>query len=363
VAERLAIRLPNWLGDAVMAEPVVHAARARASRDGGSLRLIAPRKLLELWPASGDDVALDTRGAERAAHYQGCDAALLLNGSLRSAWCAARARVPRRAGFARGARRLLLTHAFGPALERGGLPPGRGVRGGFPRALPRPFGAACRELAAALGVSVSEPRARLAPDALALERVRARLAAEARDGFWLVHAGARPGSAKGLPAESWPALLAALRAGGAPALVCAPGPGEEDAALRAAAAAAPATLGGLQVLAEPALSVAELVALSALAQCVVTPDNGARHVAAALGRPTLVLCGPTDPRHTAEHAPATRVLRTEVECGPCHRERCPRPEPARHLCWTRLDLDAVARAALELAPPRDTALRPGARSG
>jgi ADP-heptose:LPS heptosyltransferase len=173
--------------------------------------------------------------------------------------------------------------------------------------------------------------------------MRERLARHGTDAgapFVLVNAGARPGSAKGAD----PQLLArALTGLGVPlVLVC--GPGEEENARATAAGlagSAPALLD------DPAPALDELVALIALAHAVVTPDSGPRHLAQALARPTIVLCGPTDPRHTAEHAGNVRVLRTEVDCGPCHRETCPLSGDARDACMRRIDPAALTRVLRE----------------
>ena len=62
-------------------------------------------------------------------------------------------------------------------------------------------------------------------------------------------------------------------------------------------------------------SVAQLVALTRRADLVIGGDTGPVHLAAALGRPTLALFGPTDPRRNGPDFPATgpaartRVLR------------------------------------------------------
>lgn len=351
---RAVVRLPSWLGDALMAEPVVHAVSARFDTT-----LVGPAHVCELWSAAGGNVRCLplARGArEFVRAYAGAELALVLNGSWHGALCAARARVPVRAGFAAGARRVLFTHPLGPALERGDAPPGIGRTGSWPRRLPRPFGAACVELAALAGVTVVRREPRLTVHERVIAAARARLAARGVDApFWLVHAGARPDSAKGFPAASWVRLLRELaRADAAPVVLCC-APGEEESA-RAVARELPRAV----LLDDPAPGVAELVALTFLAHAVISPDNGARHVARAAGKPVLVLCGPTDPRHTAEHDVRTRVVRVEVDCGPCHRERCPLAGAAHHACMRAIDPEAAAHAAVELARATGAPRAPGA---
>jgi heptosyltransferase-2 len=351
--DRVALRLPRWLGDAVMAEPVLrafHAFHAAAGRPG-NLALAAPMRLLMLFAEQVPGATwmpTDRSPADRPAGWRGLDAAVLLTGSFRSAWLPWRARVPVRVGWARDGRGWLLTHAPRPAREAGGLPLGLGRRGRWPRLLPRPFGATCVELAHLVGVSVHDTRPRLGPTAEGEAALRARLT-RLRLGpdtsFVLASVGARPGSAKGLPPEIWARAIAELhRRSGLPVLVAC-GPGEREglhAVLELCERA------GTYPCADPVVDLPELVSLSARARLVLAPDNGVRHVAVAAGASVVTFCGPTDPRHSADHLDRQRVLRIEVPCGPCHLERCPLQGEAHHACLRRLDPDAIVAAGEEL---------------
>jgi heptosyltransferase-2 len=274
---------------------------------------------------------------------------VLLTNSWRSALDAFCARIPLRAGWSRGGRGALLTFAVAPPREVGRTPLGLGRPGRFPRNLPRPFGAAAAELAAWLGAPVRSARPRLVlPDEV---RERGLAARRARgvpiQRYALLHAGARPGSAKGYPAESWAEVGRRLAAAELDLVVSA-GPGEEGVfeALRA--------LGPrVRCLAAPPADLSELAAWIDGAEVVLTADAGPRHLAVALDRPLVVVAGPTDPRHTADHLERTRLLRATVPCGPCHREHCPIVGSAHHACMTRVTPEAIARAALE--PLRDRA--------
>lgn len=337
---RLLVRAPNWLGDLVMAEPVL-----RAIDEAGGATLVGDAKLLTLF--AGALPRCRRLSSDDPRDWRGHDAALLLTGSFRTALCAARAGIPVRAGAARDGRGFLLTHGIVPARERGATPLGLGRPGRRPRFLPRPFGSACVELAALVGVTVRDRVPRIAPDWSASERVRARLARggiEPGARFLAVNVGSRPGSAKGAPAELWAAMLSALalRTELPCVLVCGPG---EERALEEIALASRARI----VSFTPPPDLAELAALFSLARAVVTADNGPRHLAVAVGTPVVAVLGPTDPRHTADHLRHTRLVRAEVPCGPCHREVCPLSGPAHKACFTRIDPDEVARAVLELA--------------
>jgi heptosyltransferase-2 len=337
---RVLVRMPSWLGDFVMAEPVVRALLERWSgaKCPDRITLAGPSRFLELLAplrASGARFVACERGADPDARaWADHDVALLLDGSWRSAWSAFAARIPERVGFAGGGRAALLTQWIAPAKERGAAALGVGSSGAWPRRLPRPFGSACVELAAACGLEVRERAPRLARDPAAIERVEARLAdlgVRNEERIVLVHAGARTGSAKGVPPAQWAAILQELDTGARIVLTCAPG---EEANARAVRELVPGAL----LFDDPPLDVTELLAAHAFADLVLTSDSGPRHLAQAAGRSaTVVLCGPTDPRHTSDHGPRVHVARAEVPCGPCHRERCPLAGDARHACMTRID--------------------------
>ncbi|MBL8861777.1 MAG: hypothetical protein JNK02_07165 [Planctomycetes bacterium] len=340
---RILVRAPSWLGDFVACEPVLRALHARHAAAGLAQRLtiVAPAPFLELVRArlAGARLVAAARGtAPDPRAWAGHDSALLLDGSARSAWCALRAGIGCRIGWSGGGRGPLLTLGATPARERGATPLGLGVHGRWPRRLPRPFASACAELAGLGGLEVRERTPCLEPDPAATARARARLAERGLEPdapFLLVNAGGRPHSAK---AAEPAALAARARAAGmAVVLVC--GPGEERHAR-----ATCELLAGVRALLldDPPPTLAELVALSGLSSACLTADSGPRHVAQALGKPVTVLCGPTDPRHTAEHAANVTVLRAEVPCGPCHREVCPLRGEEQRACMRLLALDRNA---------------------
>ena len=121
------------------------------------------------------------------------------------------------------------------------------------------------------------------------------------------------------------------------------GPGEEDAIRRVDALVARAHV--LAVL-HPTASLQELAAWAERSTLFLCADGGARHVAKAVGARTLVLFGPTDPRHTAEDLEREELLVASVPCGPCHREHCPMPGEGYHACMRSHRPERVAEIAL-----------------
>jgi len=327
-ARKTLIVAPNWVGDCVMAEPVVRALAGSGRR----LTLLAKRPLhplLALFPgvaatldASGDEAEVVARLAAG-----GFEEAVVLPNSFRSAWRAARAGIPRRYGYRAELRGPLLA----PALPR----PSRR----------RPQIEDYRELLAAM--AVPEPPdwiPRLAPPEPLLAAGRARLARAhlATGGGAGALVGLFPGAEWG-PSKRWPmARFAELarelrrRRPDLRAVVLA-GPKEVWLAVRVHEES-----GKLHPVIGPDLDLAGLAAVIAALDLLVTNDSGPMHLAAALGVPTVALFGPTDPRRTAPAGAGHSVLHRDLWCSPCFRRRCPL---VHHRCLAGISAAEVAAAA------------------
>lgn len=87
--------------------------------------------------------------------------------------------------------------------------------------------------------------------------------------------------------------------------------------------------------------LAELIAILDLVDLVVTNDTGPAHIATALGRPTLVIFGPTNPATTRPFGRSAQILRHPPECAPCMLRDC----PIDHRCMTAITPDEVFERA------------------
>ena len=145
-----------------------------------------------------------------------------------------------------------------------------------------------------------------------------------------------PGADYG-PAKRWPvehfAALARDRARAGWVVWILGSPRDAAAGLQIAEAA-----GGRIVDLTGRTSLAQAVALLSLAETVVANDSGLAHVAAALGRRTIVLFGASDPQATAPQSDKATVLWQGLPCSPCHRRRCPL---GHHACLRGLRPEAV----------------------
>jgi len=337
---RILVRLPNWLGDGVMAVPALRALRRRFP--AAEICLLGRRLFEELLadselhqrflPLAGGPgkAAADLRGVRDLAP----DFALILPHSFRSAVAPWRARVPVRIGYAREGRARLLTHALSPHHQGSAI-------------APVPMQYQYLELAAVLGAEGTPEDGGLGIGEAALAGADAWLSERGigpGDAPLALNPGASFGPSKVYPPELLAeAAVRARRAGLGPLIVLC-GPGEESLAREVAERIGPPVASAAD--APPPLGV--LKGILARSRALITTDAGPRHLATALGVPTVVLMGPTDPRFTAARLERTAILRRDVPCGPCHRKVC----PLDHRCLREITPAEVVGALSDLLAVR-----------
>lgn len=317
---------PNWVGDTVMALPVLEAL---AATEREVIVLAKPHlaPLLELVPAVSEAIpGAENQGETiRRVREARCNEAVILPNSFRSAWIPARARIPHRWGYAGNFRSLLLSPAVPrPDRDRPQIRDYRELLEAMDVPLPRDW---IPEL------PVSEARRRRGSERLE----RAGLDPESP----LV--GLFPGAEYG-PSKRWPwrrfaELSGALRrARPETRQVILGGPDEVWLGVRIHE-----ETGRIHPLVGPELDLAGLAAVLCHLDVLVTNDSGPMHLAAALGVPCVALFGPTDPDRTSPAGPDHRVLYTDRWCSPCFRRRCPL---LHHKCLKEIGVEAVKEAAL-----------------
>jgi len=229
---RTLVVAPQWIGDAVMCEPLLARLAARGEAlTVAALPWVAPaframpqvREVIELPFAHG---RLDLRARWRLAReLRGrFDAAYVLPNSIKAALLAWLARIPRRIGYVGEGRRWLLSEALpNPA----GRPPMVAFYAALAAAQPAD--------APALRAGA---RPRLVFDDATLQAAAALANVEPRS-YWAFAPGAEYGPAKCWPAAHYASLAASLFAQhGQPVLLM--GSGKEAALCEEIAAAAPA---------------------------------------------------------------------------------------------------------------------------
>lgn len=95
-------------------------------------------------------------------------------------------------------------------------------------------------------------------------------------------------------------------------------------------------------------TLAQFIDMAAACTVFLTNDSGPMHVATALGVPVVAVFGPTNEYTTGPAGRAARVIREPVDCAPCMLREC----PIDHRCMTRVESQRVVDAALELVKIR-----------
>ena len=344
--ERVLVRFPNWLGDALLARPLLHALRVTHPR--ASLRVVGPASLIDLLsadPAAESWEAWPADGAARGALIDRIrawrpDAALVLPPSFSSAWFAWRTGARERVGYAHEGRSVLLTRA----LER----PARGELHLSEEYLElgRALGATAVPPSGGAGaaVPVSAPAFAAPPlpvRATAHEEARALLRAHGGEGarVAVVGPGAIYGPAKRWDAGRFAAVARTLALEGWCVLVCGAASDREVCAEVAARA------GEGAVALAGRTGIALQAALCALASLAVCNDSGLAHLAAAVGAPTVVIFGSTSSAWSAPLGARVRVVQRAPVCSPCFRRTC----RIGYVCLAAIAVADVERACREVA--------------
>jgi len=330
------VRMPNWLGDLVMATPVL--ADLRRHYVDASITVMCQSNVA---PLLQEDIHIDeifsfTKPSGwihrvhhgvlvdrlQKGHY---DLGVLLTNSLSSAWWFWRGNVQNRLGYLGHWRRLLLDQAVPYPLH---LESQHLVE--TYKMLLRP-----------LGVEVSDRPPRLYITGEEQETVARRLR---RLGITDKHilVGVNPGAAYG-SAKCW--LPSRFRQVTEKLL--------ENPLIRVVYFGDDA--GALQIanickgMSERVVNLAgktslrELMALIQACSLFLTNDSGPMHIAAAVGTPLVALFGSTSDVKTGPYKHGT-VIHKHVPCSPCYKRVCPIDFP----CMKQIEVDEVVQAMQKL---------------
>jgi lipopolysaccharide heptosyltransferase II/tetraacyldisaccharide 4'-kinase len=324
------LRVPNWLGDAVMALPVLPALKRRFPQ--AAITVWAAPRVAPLYAHHPQVAATVTpppglvKVRELLRLRGRFEVGVALPNSFEAALGLWLAGAGIRAGYAADARRLLLTRAVGgreALLEAHLVYYYLGVL--------RAFGDVGPE-------DVTLPRLFLTP---AEQQAAGRILMAAGlpgAGPWV---GLAPGAAYG-PAKRWPAAHFAqaareLAGRAGVRVVLLGGPDDREvAALVAAQAGVPVLNLAGQTSLRQALGV-----LSRLA-ALITNDSGLMHAAAALAVPVVAIFGSTNPQATGPFTPRSTLLYRGPDCSPCLKRTCGQG----YECLTAITVAEVVAATL-----------------
>jgi heptosyltransferase-2 len=339
--DRIALFLPNWIGDVVMATPAVHAIREAFPR----AELLAVCKPYVADVLGGNPwftrvLLADKRGDRshrmlsvvRELRASPPDAAILFTNSFRTALMARLGGSRRVLGYVRYGRGFLLTDRLHARQD------GRG------RFVPSPIIDDYNRLAVQLGTADPGYRMRLftnPSDEAAAEAVWAKFGLGRYPRMVALNPGAAFGAAKHWSIESFAQLARMLtqRSDSGVLVLC--GPTERGMAAKIVEGSrSPHAFS----LAGEALSLGLTKACVRRSDLLVTTDSGPRHFAAAFGRPVVSLFGPTHIEWTETYYSRAIHLQKKLPCGPCQQRVC----HLDHRCMTDLTPAEVHAAAERL---------------
>jgi heptosyltransferase-2 len=324
---------PNWLGDAVMATPFLF-----------TLRRTFPEKCIYLFCRSYvapvyrhcsavDHLAVYEKGVgmrgalgvlRREVPASARDICFILPISFRSALMAFLAGTRRRMGYGGEFRRMLLTDALPSEAYRSGH---------LADAYIRLVGLASGKEEGDVPMPVVVPSYEWEKDiqSFGLE-----------EGYIVLSPGAEYGGAKVWPGDRFARVASQMSRHTGRRIVVVGSAGETtvgEEILEKACIGTGRNLAGR-------CSVGELLSVLRGASLVIGNDSGPAHIAAAMGRPTVVIFGSTSPAWTAPRGRAVEIVSANVECAPCFERECPHGEPR---CMIEIEPECVLEKACRLA--------------
>lgn len=313
--DRTLVISPNWIGDAVMAQPLLR--RLRELHPDRPIDVLAPTWVAPVWRAMREvDTVLESpfkhgslQWKERKEYAKilkarGYADSYVLPNTLKFALIPWLAGIKRRVGY-KGEMRYGLVNVMHHDDKQA------------PRPMAQFYAALAEAPVRALArpAKLPEPAMYVAPAEADAAIARLQLPA----GTYVVFApGAEFGPAKRWPAPYFAELANIIRAQVPDAQILLLGSPKDRAVCDEITAVVPAAhnLAGSTAL-------SEAIALISRAAALVTNDSGLMHIGAALGRPLVAIYGPTDPRHTPPHSTLATVLWRHIECAPCQQRECP----------------------------------------
>lgn len=328
---------PQWIGDAVMTEPLLRRLAQRGERLAvGALPWVAP--IYRLMPQVAEVIefpfahgGLQLRARRRLAHELTgrFETAYVCPNSLKSALLPFLASIPKRVGYLGEARVGLLTHRL--------RNPSRGQR--------PPMVAFYSALSGDTGLADDCPR--LAHDEDSIQQALGPLGLQ-RGAYCVLAPGAEYG-----PAKRWPPAHFAGLAGTLSTRIVLLGSAKELGLCEEIAGPVNAARPGYCLNLAGKTSLAQALSLIAGAGLMVSNDSGLMHVAAALGIPQVAIFGSSSPLHTPPLNSRARVLWLHddpdylpaLDCAPCFERVCPLGHTR---CLTDLGVAKVVRQIADL---------------
>lgn len=327
---KILLRLPNWIGDLVMASPLIKDVRSRYP--DCTLGVLCTSALGQLLKADSQvdhiHTAKDLRGLSlshekktlireiKEQNYQVC---ILTTNSFSSAYFVWRLGIPYRIGFANDFRSCLLTHPISYPTNKS------------QQHLVKTY----KLLLQPIDIEVSETLPYLIPCQEAKQQVKESLEQKGvclgKDKVLCVNPGAAYGSAKCWPPERFAQLIKRLVR-------------EQD--FKVVFIGAPdqgPLVEQIKLLSEidfmdlvGRTNLAQLLGVISSASIMLSNDSGPMHLSYALGTPVFAIFGSTNDVATGPYC-LGKIIHKRVSCSPCYERVC----PYDFRCMKKIESDEV----------------------
>lgn len=379
MALKILVRVPNWLGDAIMALPALEELR-RCSSDAEITLLARPwvsRIYADLpfvdevllYPEEHLSEFLGPRlkltaliPMIRMLREKRFDRAILFQNAPEAAILAFLARIPQRIGYGTQLRGSLLTSRARPRTRRRSSMSSWLYRNAVRFTWDSPPTAAVSssrfdhealyylDLLFQAGLSDRDylsnqnlnPKVRIEATPASVEKARKRLESAGVDmrlPLVVIHPGSAVGPARRWPTRHFAAVCRRLAQTAQVHLLILGWEREETIAGQVALGIENRTT----VISGP-VDLETTMGLMSLVRLVIANNSGAMHLAAALGVPLVALFGSTDPSASGPLAENAIVHFRPVKCSPCHLRKC----PIDMRCWDGVETDEVVSSALTM---------------
>jgi len=340
---KIALFLPNWLGDLAMATPTLRAMRRHFGPDARLVGIMRPYLaevlggtdwLSEQWffNPRAKDRRLRSWALSRRMRRERFDMAVLLTNSLRTALVARLAGVPRRVGYVRYGRGPLLTDRLYPPRD------GRHVA-------VSPVVFTYLALAEAVGCPPESPRLELATteeDERSADLVWQRLGLRDDGRLVMLNSSGAHGGAKLWPVEHFARLARLVVEGVDHDVLVMCGPAEREVARDIVRRSGCERVFSM---ADQPLGLGTAKACIRRGELMVSTDSGPKHVAAALDKPLVGLHGPFLPEMSYNPTQRAERLILDLDCAGCGKRVCPL---GHHRCMRELSVETVYGAVTRL---------------
>lgn len=318
IIKNIVVKMPNWLGDCVMATPILHDLKkhfkeakisvfclpsiGKLLQDDPHIHSIITYERLSGWIHSAEHPEVISK-----LKMGDFDLGILLTNSFSSAWWFFRGKVRRRIGFATHFRSLLLTDKVS-----------------LPKNLEdEHLVTTYKRLLQPLGIPISptkptlylnEEDKRFANDFFALHKI------QKTDIVIGINPGAAYGSAKCYPKERFQEVTKKLIQN---PRICVLYFGDNQGVdlVNSICYQMPSSVINLAGKTD----LRQLMSLIQRCSLFLTNDSGPMHIAASFGIPLVALFGSTNPIKTGPYGGGS-VINKKVPCSPCYKRTCPLPD-------------------------------------